>query len=101
MDDSMLSSKELRTLYKMRNRKSVPESEIYNCRDLYALGFIAPNYHRERDPLGVAIPDGTYRLTAKYWRLSAVRRETWIWRFVPIAISAAALVVSIIALLRQ
>ena len=101
MDEYSLSSKELRTLRKMRGRDRVPETEIYNCHDLYVRGFIEANVTETRDAFNACVRDGTYKLTEKYWRLSRVRTETWVWRFIPIAISLAALVVSIIALTLQ
>ena len=52
MDDYSLSSKELRTLRKMRHRDHVPESEIYNCHDLLVRGFIKLNYTDQFDEFG-------------------------------------------------
>lgn len=97
MDDYSLSSKELRTLRKMRHRDHVPADEIYNYHDLLIRGFIKMNYTDKFDSFGCQITDGTYSLTEKYWRLSRVQTETWIWRFIPIVISVIALIKSFIS----
>ena len=94
MDEYSLSSKELRALRKLRWCGKLPANEIYNYHDLLVFGFIKMNHTDERDAFGAPVFDGTYSLTEKYWRLSRARTETWIWRFIPIAISLAAFIKS-------
>ena len=99
MDDYSLSSKELRTLRRMRNRDRVPEDEIYNCYDLYIRGFIEANTLNECDSLNAPIPDGTFRLSEKYWRY--IREHRWFtWEYVlshlivPIAVAVLAAIIT-------
>lgn len=99
MDDYSLSSNELKSLRKMRGRDRVPESEIYNCHDLYVRGFIEANVTESRDAFNASIRDGTYRLTEKYWRY--VKDHRWFtWEYVishlviPIAAAVLATVIT-------
>lgn len=100
MSEIYLSKAEKKTLKRMRGLSSVPEAEIYNCRYLYQLDLIDRNYSGKHDPFGNFIHDGTYHLTDKYERYIEARRERFLFWFVPVAISAAALLISLAALLK-
>lgn len=63
-----LTKAEKKTLKKMRNKTHTPESQIYNCFELYQHDFIQRNHTSETDDFNAPIPDGTYRLTMNYWR---------------------------------
>ena len=63
-----LTKPEKKTLRRMRCKASVPEAEIYNCRELYERDLIQQNHTSEADGFGQPLHDGTYHLSDNYWR---------------------------------
>ena len=100
MRNLYLSRSEWRTLRKMRGRDFVPETEIPNCEYLCKSGLIVPNLTFRQDGFAATVRDGTYRLSDEYFRYAEYRREQLLQWLVPVAISAAALAVSFVALFK-
>jgi hypothetical protein len=93
----VLTKAERKVLRKMESTP-LPKSYIPNFRELYEADFIHDVYTDETDPFGAPIPSGKYHVTTKYWRYKESYKSEWLWKFVPIAISFTALVISFVAL---
>ena len=95
----ILLPEERRVLRKLR-KCSLRSDQIYNFSTLLTDGHIAENLTGERDGFGAYIGDGTYHLTDAYWRYIYERREKLRSWLVPVMISAAALLISFVALFK-
>ena len=90
---------ELKALKRMETAP-LPQSDIPNFRKLYEANIINDAYTDEVDCLGAPIRSGKYTVTDEYHRYIAQRRERLLFWLVPVSISAAALLISFVALFR-
>ena len=95
----ILLKDELRVLKTMETTP-LEQPRIPNFRKLYEANIIHDVYTDQVDRLGCEIPSGKYTVTDEYWRYMARRKERLLFWLVPVAISAAALLISFVALFK-
>ena len=95
----ILLKEELKVLKTMETTP-LPQSDIPNFQKLNRAEFIKGVYTDEQDEFGSFIHTGTYTVTDEYQRYLAQKRERLLFWLVPVAISAAALLISVVALFK-
>lgn len=95
----ILLKEELKVL-KMMETTPLPQSDIPNFQKLITADIIKGVYTDEQDEFGSFIHTGKYTVTDEYWRYMAQKRERLLFWLVPVAISAAALLISVVALFK-